>query len=182
MYRVASRGILAFEPKQGLFTTLGVKLGFGQDYETAAVFDNACRFGGVANTAVPNFVYRFTKHDVVRAIQSYAPIAGHRYRFWYATRLSDRLYRMKKKHLGTLVRLTARLLVLLGRTCPFFANNMAFFVSKPAIPGDLFPWLRLEGDAIVPDVEYLEQLYVRKPRAAPTETGGGPVEDPCEPS
>ena len=159
MYRVAARGLLGFEPNRSLFTALGVKLGFGQEYETSAVFHNDCEFGGVANSPVPNFVFRFSKADVVRAIQSYAPVARHRYRFWYATRIPGRLYRMKRRSLGILIELTRGLLVFLGKTLPLFANNVAFFVAKPDLPADLFPWLTVEDGAIVPDVGYLAQIY-----------------------
>ena len=37
MYRVARRGVLAFEPRDTRLVRLGVRLGFGQEYEIAAV-------------------------------------------------------------------------------------------------------------------------------------------------
>lgn len=77
MYRIASSGILGFEPYRNLFTTLGVALGFEQKYEIAAVFHNDRKYGGVENTAIPNFIYRFTSSDIRRTIQSWSPIAGH---------------------------------------------------------------------------------------------------------
>jgi SAM-dependent methyltransferase len=163
MYRVSSRGILGFEPNRSPFTMLGARLGFGQRYETAAVFDNDGRFGGVGNTAVPNFVYRFSRRDIVNTIQAYAPVAEHRYRFWYTTRLPERLGRLKQKRLRALMAPAGRLLVFLGNRVPFFANNMAFFVTRPAIPGDLFPWLAMNGKDIVANMGYLERMYRRKP-------------------
>ncbi len=162
MYRVASRGILGFEPNQNLFTRLGVKLGFGQQYETAAVFFNDCRFGGVANSQIPNYVYRFTKAEVIKTIQAYSPIAAHRYRFWHATRIPSRLYQTKSASRRMLVATSERLLRFLGGNFPMLANNMAFFVPKPTIPEDLFPWLNLKEGSIVPDETYLNRIYFRR--------------------
>src|SRR5712672_2452459 len=40
MYRVARLGVLAFEPRDTRLVRLGVRLGFGQEYEIAAVAGN----------------------------------------------------------------------------------------------------------------------------------------------
>jgi ubiquinone/menaquinone biosynthesis C-methylase UbiE len=159
MYRVASSGVIGFEPNKNLFTSLGVRMGFGQEYETAAVFRHNCIHGGVANTRIPNYVHRFSNADIVRTVQTFAPVARHRYRFWYTTRIPGRLYRMKKRYVRPLVRMSESLLRAMGRTFPFFANNMAFFISKPVMPLDLFPWLTVIEGEIVPNQEYLEQVY-----------------------
>lgn len=164
MYRVASKGILAFEPYRNLFTRIGVAFGFGQEYETSAVFQSDCRQGGAANTAIPNYVYRFTADDIRRTIQAYNPVAKHSYRFWYTIRIPDRLAQMRKRSLATLVRMASPLLLFLGRHCRFFANNLAFLVLKPRIPGDLFPWLKVDGSGIVPNADYLGGQYIRKRR------------------
>ena len=175
MYRVAAAGILAFEPHRSLFTSLGVKLGFGQQYETAAVFYNECRYGGVANSSVPNYVYRFTRADVERTIQTHVPVAPHRFRFWYATQMPFRLRAIKKNTLrGAGVRLLGGPLVFLGKIFPFLANNMAFYVAKPAIPGDLFPWLRAAGNRIIANEEWLKRQYRHSDPSLPL--GGTPAE------
>jgi ubiquinone/menaquinone biosynthesis C-methylase UbiE len=176
MYRVAALGVLAFEPHRNLFTSLGVKLGFGQAYETAAVFYNDCKYGGVENSNVPNYVCRFTKGDIRRTIQAHSPVAGHHFRFWYATRIPDRLVKMKRKYLWACVAVAGNLLVYLGKTFPFFANNMAFYVAKPAIPGDLFPWLQVEGSAIVPKEEWLRKRYIEV--AQRSTSRGNRIRDP----
>ena len=47
MFRVAREGIVVFEPRDSFLTRCGVRLNFGQDYETAAVAANGCVAGGV---------------------------------------------------------------------------------------------------------------------------------------
>ena len=83
LYRVARRGVVFFEPYDNLLTRVAVRLGFGQDYERAAVYYNDCRHGGVANGPVPNFVYRWTEREVRKAIHSLAPHGPHGFRFFH---------------------------------------------------------------------------------------------------
>jgi SAM-dependent methyltransferase len=159
MYRVARKVIVGFEPHLTAFTRLGVRLGFGQEYEKAAVYFNDLRCGGVADSPIPNFVYRFGREDIVRAIQTYAPIARHRVRFWFATRVSASLA-LARNPMVRQVAVTGRaVLELAGRVSPLLANNIAFAVHKPRIPEDLFPWLRAVDGGIVPDRDALALPY-----------------------
>src|SRR5438309_2064841 len=60
MYRVAKKGVLVFEPRDTLLVRLGIRFNFGQEYETAAVQGDGLAFGGVRNSGIPNYVYRWT--------------------------------------------------------------------------------------------------------------------------
>ena len=83
MYRVARKGVLLIEPCDNRLTRLGVHLGFGQEYEHAAVYYNNCAAGGVRNTEIPNYVYRWTQRDIVKTVNSFAPEGRHGFRFVY---------------------------------------------------------------------------------------------------
>jgi SAM-dependent methyltransferase len=160
MYRVASRVVLCIEPHDSWFTRLGVRLGFGQDYETLAVYANNCLYGGVANSEIPNFVYRFSSHEIVKLIQCGNPIAPSRVRAAYRTRVPyERAARLKNPVYRFLIPLFGSVLTILGRYVPVLANNVAFTVFKPSIPGDLMPWLDLSGGRISVRKEYLSELY-----------------------
>jgi len=159
MYRVASRGILAFEPYRSWFTRAGVALGFGQQYETAAVYHNDFAHGGVDDSPVPNYVYRFSTGEIRRTLQALAPVASPRIRFWYRTRIPGRLATLRQSRRAILVKLLEPILLWLGRNVPSFANNMAFAIAKPSLPEDLFPWLQMKDGAVVPDRDYLERIY-----------------------
>jgi len=157
MYRVARKGILGFEPHDCLFTRLGVKLGFGQAYETAAVYHNKLKWGGVANTAVPNYVYRFSARDLVRTIQVNRPIGKHTFRFFYATRTPGRLMTLKNPLLRFGGGILSSVFDFLEHSSPLLANNIAFYVGKA--PEELFPWLKEDDGEILPDREYLDRIY-----------------------
>ena len=52
-----------------------------QEYEHAAVFYNDCVFGGVKNTPIPNFIYRWTRRDIEKTI---AALKKHGFNAVYA--------------------------------------------------------------------------------------------------
>lgn len=74
MYRVAKQTLIVHEAQDTFLVRLMVKLGIAMDYETGAV---ACKGGGLNNTAMPNFVYRWTKKEVIKTLNSYDPTRIH---------------------------------------------------------------------------------------------------------
>lgn len=164
MLRVSRVGIALFEPKDGFFTRLGARLGFGQTYEDAAVFHNDFRAGGVVNGEIPNFVYRFTAHEIEKTVSSFLPEGRQTFRFYWATRIPwERIESLRNPAYRVLVRGAAPVLERLGRLPPF-ANNLAAVVIKARRPDDLHPWIRLdaEGRARV-DADWLRRKYGAPP-------------------
>jgi SAM-dependent methyltransferase len=147
MYRVSRVGVLVFEPRDGMLVRLGVRLGVGQDYEVAAVADNDLAFGGVRNSELPNYVYRWTPREVHKTISSYAPIGPHRFHFFYALRVPwSRLKLLRNKAYLAGVVAAMPLLKALSWLLPGLCNNFCFMIRKPKYPEELFPWLsRTDG-------------------------------------
>jgi SAM-dependent methyltransferase len=168
MMRVARRLVVGFEPHRTLYTTLGVKLGAGQEYEDAAVYYNDCRWGGVANTEIPNYVVRLNRGDIERCVQTYNPIARHRVDCFYATRIPSRLQGLARQGVvGRAVHTLTGLLAAVGRL-PFLANNIAFCIHKPRVPQDLFPWLTVVDGRVTCNKSWLEQKYRPSTPTAPS--------------
>lgn len=159
MYRIARKGVIGFEPNMNLFTKLGAHLGFGQIWEHAAVYFNDLKWGGVENTEIPNFVYRFRADDIRQTANTFNPIADHRCRFWYSTRFPDRLLSVSNPLIRIPAKLGAPLFELAGSLLPSLANNIAFWIEKPKLPEDLLPWLRLEDGKVTLDKDKLQKLY-----------------------
>jgi SAM-dependent methyltransferase len=171
MYRVCRRAVIGFEPHRNLFTTAGVKLGVGQQYEDAAVFFNDCKWGGVANTNIPNFVVRFNRGDIERVVQTYNPIGRHRIDCFHATRVPGRLQQLSTRNLfGRMIGMLTGVLAWLGRM-PWLANNIAFCIHKPRVPEDLFPWLELKDGAVTCNQAFLSSKYTATSHSTPTTTG-----------
>ncbi len=160
MYRVARLGLIVFEPADNLATRLGVRLGLGQQYEVAAVVGNGLQFGGLKNTPIPNYIYRWTEREVEKTIQSYAPIGQHDYMYFYKLRLPWYRSRMMKSRLLDLVfLLTVPLAWLFTRVLPRECNNCAFVVLKPELPAGLHPWLSEEDGSIHLNPGWIESRY-----------------------
>jgi hypothetical protein len=81
MLRVAKCGIIFIESRDCFLTRLSCSLGLSEIYEYSAV-KNDDR-GGVDNTNVPNFVYRWTENEVLKLINSYKPLNKYMIYFDY---------------------------------------------------------------------------------------------------
>lgn len=140
MYRVARRSVLVFENRDSFLMRVAARFGLTQYYEIEAVADNDCEFGGVRNSAVPNYVYRWTEREVSKTIASNAPQGPVKISFFYQLRLpTERLamYRSPIRRLAATV-LTVPA-ALLFKLFPKQANEFAFFIEKDA--ADQWPWI-----------------------------------------
>jgi SAM-dependent methyltransferase len=146
MYRVARIGVLALEARDSWTMRLMKRVGVTRDYEHDAVVFNDCRFGGLRNTDVPNFVYRWTEAEVEKTINSFAPYARHRVSYRYGSAAPAAAVRAGGSPLRRAA-LRAALLAYQGytRILPKQRNLFAFYVAKPKLPNDLFPWMTYSG-------------------------------------
>jgi SAM-dependent methyltransferase len=160
MYRVARRGVLAFEPRDTRLVRLGVRLGVGQQYEIAAVADNGLQFGGVGNSATPNFIYRWTEHEIEKTIKTYAPMGQGRFRYFSALRIpKERLRSMKNRFAADMLKILLPAIRLFAAVFPKQSNCFAFALSKPEIPGQLQPWMEYREGEVRLDEQWIERRY-----------------------
>jgi SAM-dependent methyltransferase len=160
MFRVAREGIIVFEPRDSFLTRCGVRLKFGQDYETAAVAANNCVAGGVRNTAIPNYVYRWTEREIEKTISSFCPWGRPRFIYRYALRIPwGRLQMMNKRIFLWLVRFLQPALQLFFRCFPKQANGFAFIILKPQVPDNLQPWLEFRDSHVRLNQEWIAAHY-----------------------
>jgi SAM-dependent methyltransferase len=163
LYRVAKYGVLAFEPRDTLLVRIGVKLNFGQTYELAAVSHNGMQFGGVGNTQIPNFIYRWTEREFEKTIQTYAPVGPHRFVYAYAMRVPwSRLTGLRNPLFGWAVWAGLPILRLVFRLFPRQANGFAFAVQKPRLPNQLHPWLRFVDGRPTVNQAWIDARYHRR--------------------
>jgi len=159
MYRVSKKGILAVEARESFLLKIALSMGLAEEYEVCNVVTEGLEFGGVRNTIVPNYVYRWTEREVAKTIASFAPHARHEIVFHYDlkfpfTSLVDRhpIYLITAIALYPFVRLAGKLL-------PKQSNLFGFFIKKPTLPQELFPWLRLEGNSVALNMSWIEKRY-----------------------
>lgn len=160
LYRVSRRGVLGVESRDGLAMRAAVRAGLVDDYELGAVAAHGLAAGGVANTAVPNYVYRWTEREVEKTIASYAPHARHRFLFLHELELPEAVLASTRGRRGAALRALRPVARGVARVLPSQANLFAFAVVKE--PG-LQPWLRPGPDGPEPDPAWLGERYVVAP-------------------
>lgn len=79
MYRVAKKAVIVHEAQDSWLVRLMAKLKLVFEYETGAIEGKG---GGLNDTAIPNFIYRWTKREVIKTINSYDPIKIHKIIFF----------------------------------------------------------------------------------------------------
>jgi len=167
MYRVARKCLLVIEARESVLMKLALRMGMAEEYEVCNVVTEGLEFGGVRNTLVPNYVYRWTEREVIKTIASYAPYAKHGIAFHYDLKfpfgsLVDRhpIYLITAIILYPFVKLA-------GKLFRKQSNLFAFLINKPALPQELFPWLRLEENNIALNMSWIENRYdVRKEKGS----------------
>lgn len=71
MLRVARKHVVLLEPNDSLFMRALTRAGFSFPYEIFSVVYHRHEAGGVRNSCVPNFIYRWTAREVRKAVSSY---------------------------------------------------------------------------------------------------------------
>jgi SAM-dependent methyltransferase len=149
LYRVARRAAVGLEARDSLLLRLATRAGAVEEYELTAVAANELRAGGVRDTAVPNYVYRWTEREVEKTIASHAPHARHRILFFHELEVPFSVVELSGGPLRrAAVRVALPALRLLTRVAPSQANLFGFAVLKP---GELQPWLRQGPGGPEPD-------------------------------
>ena len=146
MYRVARKGVLAIEARDSLAMRVMERHGFTQLYEHAAVFHNDCTHGGVNNSGIPNYVYRWTEREIEKTIRSFAPEREPliRYRYGNAFPCTPEVERNGGAKV-LFLRLMRPFYALFIKLFPRQQNLFAFFVEKTTGDERLFPWLTPAG-------------------------------------
>lgn len=144
MCRVARKGVLVLEARDSFLVRAAVRLGLTVDYELEAVALGSC---GLRNTAVPNFIYRWTEREVRKTIESAYPDRINKLRFFYGLRLPTERLTMSGPLKRVIAALVGAFAVVVQRLVPRQCNEFAFVVfhtsqDKPWIVRDPAPRLR----------------------------------------
>src|SRR5579863_4596722 len=72
MVRVSQKHVFFMEPNDSWSLRLLVRLGFSFPYEVGGVVNNGYT-GGMRNGTIPNYIYRWTKHEAAKSVAAYHP-------------------------------------------------------------------------------------------------------------
>jgi len=133
LYRVARIGVIAFESRDNLSQRAAELLFWPrQTYEIDAVSANFWKSGGVNNTSVPNYIYRWTEREFQKVIQSYDPSGPQQFFFYNLLNLPT------SRH--PLLRLIQPLIFSVFFFLPKQRNSLAMVAVKPV---STYPWIRI---------------------------------------
>ena len=82
LFRVCSKGSLIIEANDSYLSRLACKFGLSEEYELSAVKKNI-KDGGVDNTNIPNYVYRWNEREIHKLMKSFRPDVKHKIFFDY---------------------------------------------------------------------------------------------------
>lgn len=160
MYRVAKRGIIVFESRDSLIMKIIISLGLTQVYEHGAVYGNSCKSGGVKNTDIPNYIYRWTENEIEKTIKSYAPFSPHRFNYSYAHDSPRYGKRIKKGCLKVcFVYILRPFYFLFSRLFPKQQNLFSCYIQKPDLQKDHFEWFNYKDGKLSFNKAWAEAHY-----------------------
>jgi SAM-dependent methyltransferase len=155
MYRVSRKGLVAVESRDNLLMRVATSVGLSPEYELEAVVDNDFEWGGVDNTAIPNYIYRWTEGEFKKTISSFDPSGKHVFRFFYGLNLPFEQAKIKKTNAKLYaIRLTEPLVKAFTGIFKKQRNTLAMVALKPRLPDDLWPWLAIGREGIELDRTY----------------------------
>jgi SAM-dependent methyltransferase len=141
MYRVARKGVLVIEARESALMRAAVRFGFVPEFELEAVVLEGWNSGGVRNSPVPNYIYRWTEREVMKTIESAHPEYVHNIEYRYGVSFPEgRIARTPLRKLAWLLRAVAH---AVHAVFPKQGNNFGFIIEKSHT---LKPWIAPSGD------------------------------------
>jgi ubiquinone/menaquinone biosynthesis C-methylase UbiE len=160
MYRVAKISAIAFESRDSLLMQFLEKINLTPSYEHIAVYYNDGKFGGVNNTEIPNYIYRWTEREIEKTISTYAPYANHQFEYRYGSDIpSGAALEQKGLWKRVVIAAVRPFYSLFTILFPTQQNLFAFSVYKPRIPEDLYNWLIIKDNDIVFNYQWAKEIY-----------------------
>jgi len=87
MYRVSKFGTLIIESNDSFVMRMAQKFGFTEEFEISSTLKNGQ--GGLLDTGIPNYVYRWTENEIFKLLNSYKPQIIHKIDFLYANDMEN---------------------------------------------------------------------------------------------
>ncbi len=128
MYRVSKIGILIIEGNDSLIMRLSGKLNFSEEFEVSSV-DKENNRGGVNESGIPNYVYRWSEREIYKTLTSFDPEKIHKILFEYQNDLKNpgAQKKINKKILLLIMKLFLKIYFIFFRKQQ---NLMSIFVDK----------------------------------------------------
>ncbi len=165
MLRVSRKHVILLEPNDSLAMRTFVRLRFSFPYEVSAVVGNGFTLGGVQNSCVPNYIFRWSPRDLYQTTASFlaeSEFSLYMRRYWdFNVRKRDLELRSETR-IGIFMKILGPDLFLAGLRCfqmlanllPVCAGQGNKFFGCITKHNVLKPWLKHEGGGIAFNRDY----------------------------
>ena len=129
MYRISSKGTLIIESNDSIVMQLATKMKLAEEFEISSVEGNT---GGLLDTGIPNYVYRWTEREVQKLLMAFDPKNINTIYFNYENDLTNFNFNN-----GLFKKVFLKILIFLSRM--YFSvfkkqqNCMSIFIDKTRI-------------------------------------------------
>jgi SAM-dependent methyltransferase len=166
MLRVSRRHVILLEPNNSLVMQLLLRLRFSFPYELPAVFAGGLQTGGVRDSNIPNYIYRWNAVDVYQTTAAYLAESEfnlYTQGYWDFNVDEDELGRRSETRIGSVTKvLSPRMFLAALKSFQTVANHIPWlrgqgnkFFSCIQKRSELKPWLIRRGDEIQFDGDYI---------------------------
>jgi SAM-dependent methyltransferase len=159
MLRVSRRYVILLEPNNSFAMRLLLKLRFSFPYELPAVIASGFQTGGVRDSCVPNYIYRWNAMDLYQTAASYLAESNfdlYTREYWDFNVDEVELRRRSETRIGSVTKILSPKTLLAGLHCfqavanhvPWLGRQGNKFFGCIRKRSDLKPWLIRRGDEI----------------------------------
>jgi len=159
MLRVARKHVVFLEPNDSFSMRLLTRTGFSFPYEIFSVVYHGYEAGGVRDSCVPNFIYRWSTNEVRKAVSSYLAeylFLIHAHSYWdfdvgeegLSVRKETRIRALTSVFGATTLLAVLRILQVLLNLVPGLRRQGNKFFCCVEKTGQLRPWLTAGEDKV----------------------------------
>jgi hypothetical protein len=128
LYDIATKGIVIIESNDSLLMKVCTKLKFVEEFEYSAISKNK---GGLLDSSVPNYIYRWSEREIKKLIYSYKPNLKHEFIFDYNFDFKNKkLYETGNFYKKIMYKLSNKFLFFFNFFLKKQANNLFIFIKK----------------------------------------------------
>ena len=166
MLRVSRKHVILLEPNNSLAMQVLLRLRFSFPYELPAVIASGFQTGGVRDSSIPNYIYRWSAVDVYQTTASYLAASEfdlYTQGYWDFNADEAELRRRSETRIGIVTTILSPRVFLAGlhsfqtvvNHIPWLARQGNKFFGCIHKRSELKPWLIRKGNKIQFDGEYI---------------------------
>lgn len=126
LYRVSKFGTFIIEGNDNLILKLASKLSFSEEFEFSSVKDGK---GGLMETGIANYVFRWTEREVTKSLNAYKPNIVHKIKFKYGLDIFNQALE-KRKIIRILKYLLSTIVYFMFLINPKYGNLFLIYIDK----------------------------------------------------